>query len=77
MEGDDHLMGADGGQAVGMLEAEGAGQMGLAGVADSIVGGGAPPKVIGPQDYGEEMVGVVEGEDGKGVVLGGVGKGDA
>ena len=77
MEGDDHLMRADSGEAMGMLEAEGTGQMCLAGVADAILGGGAFSEVIGAQDYSVEMVGVVEGEDGEGIVLGGVGKGDA
>lgn len=77
MEGDDHLMRADSGEPMWVLEAEGASQVCLAGVADAVLGRGAFSEVIGPQDDGVEMIALVEGEDMEGIVLGGVSKGDA
>lgn len=77
MEGDYDLMGADSSEPMGVLEAECSSQVCLAGVANAVLGRRAFSEVVGPQDYGVEMVAVVEGEDVEGVVLGGVGKGDA
>lgn len=77
MEGDDHLVRADSSQPMRALEAEGTGQMCLAGVANAILGRRAFSEVIGPQSYAVEMVAVIEGEDVEGIVFGGVGKGNA
>lgn len=77
MKGDYDLMRADSSQPMGVLEAEGTSQVCLAGVANAVLSRRSFSKVVGPQGYCVEIIAVVECEDIEGIVLGGVGKGDA
>lgn len=74
VESDNDMIRADGYETMWMFETEAAGQVGLAGVAEAILGSRSFAKVIWAQGDCVKVVGMVKDKKIEGVVLSGVGE---